>query len=187
VNAGLARLVKALWRSEQSPGARARRAAGVFRARVLFRGAVVGYRVFAGGHIDVVAEGKLVLGDRVQLYGGMIPTRILCRAGSELVLGAEVGLNYGVTLECTRSIHIGARSMFGSMSVVRDSAEGKTAPVVIEEDVWVAHGAVIEPGVRVGAGSVVSAGSVVTQDVPPKSLALGNPAKCIGLSFFESD
>jgi serine acetyltransferase len=187
VNAGLTGLVKVLWHGERSPGARARRAMGVLHARLLFRHAKVGYRVFAGGHVEVVAEGKLVVGDRVQLYGGMIPTRILCRAGSELILGAEVGLNYGVTLECTRSIHIGARSMFGSMSIVRDSAEGKTAPVVIEEDVWVAHGAVIEPGVRVGAGSVVSAGSVVTEDVPPRSLALGNPAKCVGLSFFESD
>ena len=52
-------------------------------------------------------------------------------------------------------------------------------PINIEDDVWIAAGATILRGVRVGAGSVVAAGSVVTQDVPSGVVVAGNPARVI--------
>jgi maltose O-acetyltransferase len=66
---------------------------------------------------------------------------------------------------------------------IADTLEGASGPITIGDDVWIGHGAVIAPGVRVGSGSVISAGSVVTKDVPTRSLAIGNPARCISLSF----
>ncbi len=76
---------------------------------------------------------------------------------------------------------IGARCRFGSMVYISDTGRNGSRGVVVEDDVWLAHGAIIEPGVRVGAGSVVSAGSVVTSDVPPASMAVGNPARSLPL------
>jgi acetyltransferase-like isoleucine patch superfamily enzyme len=55
------------------------------------------------------------------------------------------------------------------------TAEG----IVIEDDVWIGSGAIITDGVRVGKGAVVAAGAVVTEDVPPHSVAAGVPAKVI--------
>ena len=52
-------------------------------------------------------------------------------------------------------------------------------PVVIEDDVWMGARVIILPGVRVGRGSVIGAGSVVTHDVEPYSIVAGNPAKLI--------
>ena len=52
-------------------------------------------------------------------------------------------------------------------------------PIVIERNVWIAAGATIIGGVTVGENSVVAAGSVVTKDVPPNTLAGGNPARVI--------
>jgi acetyltransferase-like isoleucine patch superfamily enzyme len=49
--------------------------------------------------------------------------------------------------------------------------------IVIEDDVWIGASAVILDGVRIGQGSVIGAGAVVTQDIPPYSLAVGSPAK----------
>ena len=55
----------------------------------------------------------------------------------------------------------------------------KTAPVVIEDDVWLGTNAIILPGVRIGAGSIVGAGAVVTEDVPPRCISAGVPARVI--------
>ncbi len=52
-------------------------------------------------------------------------------------------------------------------------------PVTICDNVWICTGAIILPGVTIGEGSVIGAGSVVTKDIPPKSLAVGNPCKLI--------
>jgi acetyltransferase-like isoleucine patch superfamily enzyme len=87
-----------------------------------------------------------------------------------------------VSVEASRSVRIGERCMFGSMVRIRDAGENGAAPVVIGADVWLAHGAIVEPGVTIGEGSVVSAGSVVHGDVPPYSLAIGNPAVSVRLS-----
>ena len=54
------------------------------------------------------------------------------------------------------------------------------SPIVIEDDVWLGTGTKILPGVTVGKGCVVGAGSVVTQDLPSYSLCAGAPAKVIG-------
>jgi len=54
-----------------------------------------------------------------------------------------------------------------------------TKPIIIEEECWVGANAVITAGVTVGKHSVVAAGSVVTKDIPPYSIAVGNPARVI--------
>ncbi len=51
--------------------------------------------------------------------------------------------------------------------------------VVIEDDVWIGARSIILPGVKIGKGSVVAAGSIVTKSVEPYSVVGGNPAKVI--------
>jgi len=53
----------------------------------------------------------------------------------------------------------------------------KTAPIVIEDNVWIGTRCLILKGVTIGHDSVVAAGSVVRRDVPPYSLVMGNPAR----------
>lgn len=54
-----------------------------------------------------------------------------------------------------------------------------TKPVSIGKAVWIGTHCIILPGVRIGDGAVIGAGSVVTHDVPERSIAVGNPAKVI--------
>lgn len=53
-------------------------------------------------------------------------------------------------------------------------------PVVIGDDVWIGGGAIICPGVSIGAHySIIGAGAVVTRDIPADSVAVGNPARVV--------
>lgn len=153
------------------------------RALALFRECMTGEHLYAYGSVHVVAKGKVTLGSRVFFLGGMIPAEIKCLRGGELSIGAESGINYGGSIEAHQRVSIGRRCMIASMVTICDETAEGTAPIVIGDDVWVAHGAIIQPGAIVGNGAVVSAGSVVSGEVPPKFLALGNPARFLNLDL----
>jgi hypothetical protein len=59
----------------------------------------------------------------------------------------------------------------------------RSKPVVLGHDVWVGHGSVILPGLSIGSGAVVGAGSVVTKDVPDFTIVAGAPAKPLRARF----
>jgi acetyltransferase-like isoleucine patch superfamily enzyme len=94
----------------------------------------------------------------------------------------------GTTVHCDESVVVGARAVLSEGVTVVDSSHGNavgepwfvdvvhTAPVVIEDGVWVGAKATIARGVTIGAGSVVSANSLVIGDVPTGWLVSGVPA-----------
>ena len=109
----------------------------------------------------------LEIGDRFGMTGGSI-----C-AAEKIVIGNDVniGANSAVLDTDFHPLHPEAR-----MTAPED---GATAPVFIEDHVFVGMNCLILKGVRIGQGSVVGAGSVVARDVPPRVIAAGNPAKVI--------
>lgn len=154
---------------------------GIARARALwaFRDAsALGRSTIANGPVRVNARGGLSIGECVVFVSGVVPCELTVHAGAALAIGDECTFNYGVSIVAQRQVVVGRRCMFGSHVRISDAPEsGPARPVAIGDDVWVAHGAVIAPGVRIGDGAVVSAGSVVTQDVPARAMAMGNPAR----------
>ena len=68
-------------------------------------------------------------------------------------------------------------------ATVWESQRGDQFKVVVEDDVWIGHGAIILSGVVIGRGSIVGVGAVVAQDVPRYSIVGGNPAKVIRMRF----
>jgi acetyltransferase-like isoleucine patch superfamily enzyme len=69
------------------------------------------------------------------------------------------------------------------MDEVEEKRPQDDQPIVIEEDVWLGMRAIVLKGVRIGRGTVVSAGSVVTQDVAPYSIVAGTPARLVRMRF----
>jgi acetyltransferase-like isoleucine patch superfamily enzyme len=65
--------------------------------------------------------------------------------------------------------------------------EKREAEVTVEDDVWIGFGAILLAGIRVGKGSVVAAGAVVSADVPAYAIVGGVPAKVIGSRFSEDE
>lgn len=173
-------------RDPAGAGDRLHRAIGIVRGTVLFRTCEHGPHLCAYGRVRVVAQGAIRLGERVTFVSGMIPTELVSQPGAELVIGSRCVFNYGVSIRAARSIHIGDGCLFGSMVRIRDSDEDVVGPVVVGDDVWLSHGVIVEPGVTIGDGSVVAAGSVVRHSVPPGMLASGNPAVCAPLNRMDS-
>jgi acetyltransferase-like isoleucine patch superfamily enzyme len=68
-----------------------------------------------------------------------------------------------------------------------DSPRGDNLKVVIEDDVWIGHAAIIISGTTIGRGSVIAAGSVVSDDIPRYSIAAGTPAKVICRRFTDEE
>jgi putative colanic acid biosynthesis acetyltransferase WcaF len=71
------------------------------------------------------------------------------------------------------------RLITGSHDIVSPHFDLVTRPITICDNVWIATGAVVLPGVTIGEGAVVAAGAVVTKDVEPWTVVGGNPAKFI--------
>jgi acetyltransferase-like isoleucine patch superfamily enzyme len=160
-----------------------RAAADILRATWYLRACTLGRHVHASGPVAVVNEGRITIGANAVLLGGMIPTGLVCARGGALAIGAGTIFNYGVSVTVSRSVTIGDRCQLGSFVRIADRNGKKAGPIVIGADVWIAHGATIEPGVNIGAGSVISAGTTVTGDVPPDTLAIGSPMRCMSLSL----
>jgi galactoside O-acetyltransferase len=88
----------------------------------------------------------------------------------DIRIGDGVMIAPGVTLTTTgHPVHPDLRDDFRRFS----------KPIVIEDKVWIGSNVTVLPGVRVGHGSVIGAGSVVTRDVPPMSVAVGAPCRVI--------
>jgi maltose O-acetyltransferase len=166
-----------------TPMQKLRRIAGLLRAQIRFCGAQAGSRVHVGGRLRLRNKGDLRVGDRSFFLDGIVPVELVCARGAELIIGESTGFNYGASVQASRSIRIGNHCLIGSMVRIRDDDGFLAAPVRIGDNVWLAHGALIEPGVTIGDRAVVSAGSVVTSDVPAGMLALGNPARVMPLKL----
>jgi maltose O-acetyltransferase len=106
---------------------------------------------------------------------------------SRLSIGAACWINVGCTFDLNDRIRVGDEVAIGQevmlltsthkISVTQRRAGVKvTSPVSIGNGVWLGARCVILPGVTVGDGAVVSAGAVVTKDVPPNSVVAGTPA-----------
>lgn len=179
----LSRFARMLRLRDKPAGHFVMRAIDVTRAKWTLRGYKVGRGVSVQGPLFLDVQGELEVGDRVSFVGSVLPTSLIVHRGAALSVGGESVFNYGVSVEATLGVTIGRRCMFGSFVRVGDRDGQRAGPIVIGDDVWLAHGVIIGPGVTIGSGSVVAAGSVVTKNVPPQSMALGNPARMMSLSL----
>ncbi|OAA58600.1 galactoside O-acetyltransferase [Niveomyces insectorum RCEF 264] len=112
--------------------------------------------------------------------------------GYNVRLGTNVYVNAHSTWIDTRPITVGARTLIGPNCAfysgthpldpqLRNGTKGPEAgqPIVIGADCWLGGNVIVLPGVTIGDGVTVGAGSVVTKDVPPRVCVVGNPARVL--------
>jgi putative colanic acid biosynthesis acetyltransferase WcaF len=101
--------------------------------------------------------------------------------GDHVWIGDDVGILSLAQVTIESNVCVARRSFLctGSHDVRREDFKTKVAPILIRTGSWIAIGSLILPGVTIGEGAVVSAGSVVLKDVPANCLVRGNPATVV--------
>jgi maltose O-acetyltransferase len=166
-------------------------AAAVLRARYYLRSAQsLGPRVRLWGVPAIRNQGLLLIGDRVRLASTISTLELSVGPSGTLRIGDRVLINQGCSIGVTKLVSIGDSCNLGPQVLVIDNAfheldparrneQPEPAPVILEDNVWLAARVIVLPGVTIGKNSVIGAGSVVTHDIPPDVLAAGMPAKVI--------
>jgi len=123
-----------------------------------------------------------------------------------ITFGKNVQINDFVHITAMENVYIGNNVLLASKIYISDCSHGyydgksndsipdthpidreyKTAPVRIEDNVWIGESVSILPGVTVGENSIIGANSVVTKNIPANCIAVGNPARVIKKYNFET-
>jgi maltose O-acetyltransferase len=164
----------------------------VAQARWSLRDAeVLGAKVRVRGRPRVANYGgRLLVGARVQIVSTVATTELVVYQGGILDIGERAFINYGCSIAATLRVEIGARCSIGTHVMMMDNDFHRiepdrrdempdSAPIVLGENVWVGGRVIVLNGVTIGRDSVIGAGSVVSSDIPPRSVAAGVPAKVI--------
>lgn len=167
----------------------------IYRRSFIKKFASVGGRPMVWGVWNVVVYGPNIhIGKNCVIVGadGFRTTLTSVSYGGHegsIKIGDNVLVMNGVRISSADEIVIGDDCMLANFCYIMDadwhdiydrtSSPGKTAPVVLENGVWIGDSAIICKGVRIGENSIVGAGSVVRDDVPANVVVIGNPAKIV--------
>lgn len=143
-----------------------------------------------GNVLEALREGRLEVGE-----GTLFEPQVWITAPGEsrVRIGEGCFLNIGVMVAAHRLVEIGDHCMFANGCFVTDAShrfddpdepvpwQGFTTkgPTTIQDDVWCGANVVVTSGVTIGARCVVGANSVVTQDLPARTICAGAPAKVL--------
>lgn len=148
--------------------------------------------------------GKIEIGDRTWISGGItiFPHNPQCtvKIGNDCYIGERsriwsgLGITIGDRVLIAHNVNIFDSTTHPISKTIRYEHELEVkyngmpqvkyqtieeAPVIIKDDVWIGCNCIILKGITIGAGSIISAGSVVIKDVPSNVMVAGNPAKVV--------
>jgi len=144
----------------------------------------------------ISGAGDIVLGEHVQvdgksdfMFGSLLPERPLLEIGDHTYINHRCSFSVARRVTIGRHVYIAGNVRFmdspghpmdaaGRRAHLPPSAE-QIRPIVVGDDAWIGVDCIVLPGVTIGEGAVIAAGSVVSRDVPPFTLAGGVPAKPI--------
>jgi len=160
---------------------------------VKFRGTPViricnGGRIVLGNDVTINSKNR---GYHLNLHS---PVKLFADRPDALITVGDKTRIHGSCLHATNSITIGKNVLIAANCQIFDgnghdlsfenvenriNTAGDSKPVIIEDSVWIGSNTIILPGIKIGKGSVIGAGSVVSKNIPSMVVAAGNPARVI--------
>jgi serine acetyltransferase len=150
---------------------------------------------------NITGPVKIYLGDDVRLSGRSTISGGRVFAEPEFRVGDRTFIGAGCMFSVAKSITIGDDVLIAGACVVSDYSghplnpqkritgvqvdTEEVRPVRIENRAWLGRGAMILPGVTIGEDSVIGAAAVVTKDVPPGHICVGNPGRLLSRTVYE--
>jgi acetyltransferase-like isoleucine patch superfamily enzyme len=161
-------------------------------ARLRMMGAKIGRHCTIRYDVVPANPWDLQMGDDVTFDANVILLMIGPRRPEpRLIFGSRIYCNRFTMFDCSDRIEIGCDVLIGPHCYITDHDHGSapgspmhtqpmvSKPVKVGNDVWIGAHAVILKGVTIGDGSIVAAGAVVNQDVPPGTIVGGVPARVL--------
>jgi maltose O-acetyltransferase len=148
----------------------------------------VGPRARLIGRAFVLNLGRITIGERLLMLGGSVRCELVTYPDAAIEIGDRVFLNSGVSISAHHLVKIGNGCQIGNHSLFMDNdyhqvgnlhETGDSKPIILEDDVWLGARVIVLKGVTIGQGAVIGAGSIVTRDIPARSVAVGSPARVI--------
>lgn len=147
----------------------------------------VGKRARTRGRPFIENLGRIVIGDDFNFVSLFVQSHLVTGPSGLLEIGDSVSINFGAAISAHEHIKIGNRVRIGPYAMIMDSDyhsakdrdERPSAPIEIGDDVWLAGRVSVLKGSKIGAGSVITAGSVVSGEIPARVIAGGVPARVL--------
>ncbi|MEX0882292.1 MAG: acyltransferase [Cyclobacteriaceae bacterium] len=158
----------------------------LLNGKIKLRKCQVGKFVTVRGNLRVEGSGNIRIGDHCRIWSHMGVTQLYADRGASLIIGENSFINTATIISACHQIRIGKNCQIANQVIIMDGdfhgvddrdTASKPQAIIIEDDVWLATRSMVLKGVKIGKGSTVAAGAVVTKDVPPYTLVGGVPAR----------
>ncbi len=146
----------------------------------------LGANIFIGDRVKIFEDcgGSVKLGDRVHLHND---TCIQTGNGGSLEIGSDTHIQprcqfsaYQASIQIGCGVQIAPNCAFSPGEPRENQLLQTKRSIIVNDDVWLGHGAVVLEGVQIGKGAVIGSGTVVNRDIPDNAIAVGVPARIIG-------
>ena len=135
-------------------------------------------------------DGTTMIGDDLHVRSDVARVEISVASAAVLCIGDDVHIDQGASIGVTERVTIGTGCRIGphvqimdnsfhSLEVERRDERPPSRPISIGDNVWIGPMALVLPGASIGSDCVVAPRSVVAGTIPPRSLAMGLPAKVV--------
>ena len=156
----------------------------LYRLYAIRDNVIIGNNVHIGIGSILWAPKRLTVGDDVYI-GKSCTIEVDGMIGDDVLIANHVGIigrwdhdYHAIGFPMSKTPWIGDENNQG---------EGRGKKIIIEVDVWIEYGAILLSGITVGRGAIIAAGSVITKDIAPYSIAAGVPAKVMGMRFSKDE